>query len=398
MSLDIIREARWLGRPRVQAYSRLLAFALLPTLWLYYQRAMGPLGSDFLNFWVAAKLTTAGTPALAYDPATMSGIQLALGRDHWFPFISPPPMLGVIAPFGLLPYAWALPAFVASTFVIWLVVARQLLPGGTWAIAAFPGAAVAAWHAQTGFITAALLIGGLLVLRRRPFAAGLLFGCLVIKPHLALFIPLALLAAREWRCIAGASVSSLGLLAISLVAFGPEAFRAYSEAAPLMTDLLANGLQSGIPGTFLRMSTAYGFLRVLGVSPAVACILQLGLTAALALIVWRTWSRRQAWLERGGVLILATALGTPYLFAYDLAMLIVPVCFLWRRGAEHGFAPWDKAWLALLYATPLVGRALAEPLGINLTAPLLLLTLTTTVLGLGRGGSPMEQQALSASA
>lgn len=360
---EFLRRADWLGRDRIQAYSRITALAFLPSLWIYYRRAMGPLGSDFLSFWAAGKLVVAGTAARAYDPAAHSAIQFALGRDHWFPFISPPPMLAVVAPLGLTSYAVALPLFVATTFAGWILAVRKLLPGAVWPAAASPVAALAAWHAQTGFLTSALLIAGLAVLPRRPFIAGLVFGALVVKPHTALLLPLALLAAREWKAIAGAMMSSLGLIALTLLFFGPGPYVGFLHTAGISSGLLG----SGIGEVFLRMSTPYGALRVLGLSAQAAGLTQLVISVGCAVFVWRIWRSRRDHLEKAASLVVATCLATPYLFSYDLPMLIVPLAFLWIRGERSGFPDWGKFGLCALYVAPLACRALAEPMGFNLT-------------------------------
>ena len=98
----------------------------------------------------------------------------------------------MISPLGALPYGVALPVWLVAAYVLWLSVCGRLLPEGFWPIAAYPGALVAAWHAQNGFLTATLVIGAILALRKRPILAGILFGALIIKPHLAVLIPVAL--------------------------------------------------------------------------------------------------------------------------------------------------------------------------------------------------------------
>ena len=70
----------------------MMAIAFAPLLVWFYLKAMGPVGSDFLAFWTPSKLLLAGTAADAYHPAAERAVQSALGRDHWFPFINPPPI------------------------------------------------------------------------------------------------------------------------------------------------------------------------------------------------------------------------------------------------------------------------------------------------------------------
>jgi hypothetical protein len=110
-----LRAVDWFGRERAIGYARMMAIAFIPPMFWIYRQATGPVGSDFVQFWAASKLLLAGPPAGAYLPAEPSAVQLALGRDHWFPFLCPPPFLAVIAPLGLLPYALAWPVWVAAT-------------------------------------------------------------------------------------------------------------------------------------------------------------------------------------------------------------------------------------------------------------------------------------------
>ncbi len=66
------------------------------------------------------------------------------------------------------------------------------------------------FYGQGAFLIALLLGGGLLLVDRHPFLAGLLFSLLInYKPHLGLLIPVALLAGRRWQAL-GALVATGG--------------------------------------------------------------------------------------------------------------------------------------------------------------------------------------------
>ena len=73
-------------------------------------------------------------------------------------------------------------------------------------LAVAPGVAVNVFFGQNGFLTAALLIGGLVNLDRRPILSGILFGMLTIKPQFGLLLPVLLLITGRWRVIAAAVV------------------------------------------------------------------------------------------------------------------------------------------------------------------------------------------------
>jgi hypothetical protein len=71
-------------------------------------------------------------------------------------------------------------------------------------------------------------------------------------------------------------------------------------------------------------------------------------------------------MATGAVMLTATALASPYLFSYDLPFLILPILWLVREGLRHGFRPWEKAALVVLWFAPYASRAAALPLGLNL--------------------------------
>ena len=367
VGLSFLRDARWFGRDRAVAYAKLIAVGYVPGLVIFYQGAVGKFGGDFVAFWSAARLALAGNAAGAYSPATQSAFQAALGRDHFSPFLNPPPFLALIAPFGVLPFAWALPAWVASTFALYLLVARRLLPNGTWPIAVFSAGYINALYGQNGFVTAALFIGAVLMLERRPLLAGLLFGALVIKPHLALLVPVALAAGRQWRAFGAAAISTVALLAGAYFLFGPQTTRAFLDAAPFTTTVLSD---SSAPVTWLfsvipKTPSVFAMARALGAPDVIAIVVQGVLDFGLCAVVWRLWAGPGEVIGKGAVLAACAVLATPYLFNYDLVVQILPICWLAREGMRRGFWPWERALLALVYWAPFVA-VVTMGLGVDL--------------------------------
>ena len=92
---------------------------------------------------------------------------------------------------------------------------------------------------QNGFLSAALFLGGVLNIDRRPILAGVLIGLLTFKPHLGIVLPFALVALGAWRVIASAAVTALALFALSTAMFGLDAWREYvAVVGPYQTELL----------------------------------------------------------------------------------------------------------------------------------------------------------------
>lgn len=353
-------QLRWLGRERITAYSCILFAVLLAGLIFYFFEATGKTGSDFLAFWSAGRLVTQGEAARAYDPSAVGAVQAAIGYDT-FAFVNPPPFLFAIAPFGLLSYPAAWVAWVAATWGAWFLVSRRLAPRLSWPIAAFPGAWLGATHAQSGLIVSALQGGFAILLRRRPFLAGLCIGAMVIKPHLAVLLPFALAAGREWRAIAGAAAGAIGCLLLAWAAFGTDTMLAYRHSWEVSRILMEQGGSE----FFLRQVTVYAQMRVIS-GAASAAIAQALVSLFAIVLVCRVW-RGPAGVEGKIALLMAAApLATPYLFSYDLPFLVIPTIWLIRQAIEQGHKSWERPALLILYLSPLIARATALPLGINL--------------------------------
>jgi hypothetical protein len=348
----------------VRGYAALVALASVALLVDAYLKAVGPVGSDFLAFWGAGQVTAAGHPEQAYDLAVQQQVQTATGHPGWFAFVNPPPFLFLAAPLGLLPYPLAWIAWVALGYAVWAWTSIRAFPRLWPLVAVFPGALIAATHAQTGFVTGALLVGGVaLVARGRQLSGGALLGALVMKPHLALLVPFWLATGGRWRAVAAAAASALGLLALAWLAFGTHTLLAYPSSWRASATLM----HSDDPGFYLRMATAYGQLRLV-LSPTAALALQAVLSLATVVLTLASWRRVAGEpLATGALMLALTPLASPYLFNYDLPFLILPLLWLVQRGLAAGFRAWEKAALVLLWLAPYATRAAALPLHANLT-------------------------------
>jgi hypothetical protein len=361
-AVDFVREARWLNAGRVRGYAVLLGVASAGLLIASWFGAMGPEGSDFLAFWGSARAVLEGVPQAAYDLQWQERVQTGAGPTGWYAFVNPPPFLFLTAPFGTLPFPLAWIAWVAVTYAAWAWASVRAFPR-LWPLAVvFPGALIAAGHAQNGFVTGALLVGGVALLDRRPVLAGALLGALVVKPHLALLVPFWLAAGGRWRAFVAAGASAAGLLALSWLAFGTETMLAYTGS----WEASAAIMRAADEDFLLRMATPYAQLRI-HAGQAVASGVALLLALAMIALVMCSWRRfGQDGMATGAVMLAATALASPYLFSYDLPFLILPILWLVREGLRHGFRPWEKAALVVLWVAPYASRAAALPLGLNL--------------------------------
>ena len=287
-----------------------------------------PTSRDFVSFWGASQFALSGHPSLAYDNAALHALQLRVAAFNGgeMPFPYAPFFLLLVMPFGLLPFPIALIAWSLIGYVIYLFSASRLHPGLAWAAAAFPPVYATAAIGQNGFITAALFLGGLALLDRRPWIAGMLLGCLILKPQLALMLPVAMLAARRWQVIGGAMFSSVIVIAAGFLIFGPSATSAWLDQMPLYARIARDGLVG-----WHKLISAYAAARQIGVPEAVAFVFHFAVALAAALAVWRIWRTETGADAKFAILSAATLLASPYLYVYDMLVLLPAFAYLIKR-------------------------------------------------------------------
>lgn len=291
-----------------------------------------PSSRDFISFWGAAKLALAGTPALAYDSAALHAVQIkaaAFDPNTGMPFAYAPAFLLLVLPFAGLPYPVAMAVWSLVTLGLYALVARRFAPQSRWLLIGFPPVFIIAALGQNGFITGSLFLGGLALLGRdRKFAAGLVLGCLILKPQLAFMLPFAMLAGREWRVIAGAMVSAPAVLLIGLIAFGPETSAAWIRQMPLFVQIAQEGLVG-----WHKLVSVYAAGRQAGLPEQVAFGVHCVIAVIAAALVARVWYSDEEFATKAAVLGAATMLASPYVYLYDALVLIPAFVWLVQRRA-----------------------------------------------------------------
>jgi hypothetical protein len=202
-----------------------------------------------------------------------------------------------------------------------------------------------------------------MLLERRPFVAGLLLGCLVYKPQFALVLPLLLLVLWNWRAIAGAAVSSLALVGITLFIWGWPVWQAFIDSLPLTQSIV---IEQGRTG-WEKIMSPFSAVRSWGGSVEAAYAVQGAFTvSAIAATLWLAREARPD--VRNAAVTAAVIMSTPYVLDYDLVVLLAGIVFLWRDAERHGWLDWEKSALALVWLAPLFARNLAAvtlfPLGL----------------------------------
>ncbi|CAN5251942.1 hypothetical protein BH09PSE3_BH09PSE3_11640 [soil metagenome] len=356
-----------------------IALALILSARHGIDRAGRPLGTDFLAFWSASKLALIGEAAGAYDLTRIYAVERgAMPVDPGLSsFLYPPPFLLLCLPLALAPYFVSLAIWLAATGTAYAIVIRRWLSGHVDAargalltILAYPAVLVNAGHGQNGFLTAALLGGGLWLIDRNPWVAGALLGTLVIKPQMAFAVPVLMMASGRWRVVMGGIVSATLWCAISWAVLGSGAWAGFLSGSATARGILEQGFVE--PG---KMVSVFAAVQVLHGGVMAGYILQ-GLVAFGAAAVLAVVARRRD-VQPGGQAALCAATGvlmSPFFLDYDLTVLAIPLAWLLAEGLRRGFLPWEKAILSATYLLPLVSRDLALRLGMPI-GPMVLIAL-----------------------
>jgi hypothetical protein len=366
VKLNTARPLRFFEEARLQAYGYTLAIIYAVAFIHFYNVGAwiidsvgAPVYTDFTDMWVVGIEALRGEAARLYDSAEFLKIQAEIlgERPYFYPNWPYPPTVSLIAaPFGALSYLYAFLCWDAATLLA-LVIVTYLIVRRLSAIALVLACPFTAWNllaGQNGFLTGSLLGAALLCLERQPVLAGVFIGCLTYKPQFGILLPVALIAARQWRAIAAAAATAAALGCLSTAAFGIGAW----EMLP--TGLLAqqNGvlLGGGDPdAAWGRLQTIYGLVRELHGGAIVASLLQVATTVGAGVIVWRIWRSSANYAQKAACLSAAALIATPYAFSYDMATLAIPVAFLARDQLRGGLMRGEQTALLALFGSVVAG-------------------------------------------
>lgn len=337
-----------------------------------------PLGTDFSNVWTAGQMADHGRAAAAWDWPTHYAVQKQVHHDPAIPFYGwhyPPPFLIIATLLAQFPYVGALLLWQGLTLLLALALVRRILPGDRDAMLAALGAPVVLvclGHGQNAFLTASLLGGGMLLLDRRPWVAGILLGALVYKPQFAVLIPVLILARGNVRAFASAGVTVAALCLLTLAIWGWPVWQAFIDSLPLTRHVI---IEAGATG-WEKIQSPFSAIRQWGGSIPLAYSVQ-GIVAAIAIAAAAIAARCGSMEVRGAAALSAALLCTPYVLDYDFVLLGVAIAFMAADMRKRGALSWEPTWLAYAWIAPLFGRALSEwtHVPVNLIAAIAVLAL-----------------------
>ena len=332
----------------------ILVAALLGCFWaaIGIPILIGAYNYDFLCFYIGGTLAREGRFADLYKPAAHWQVQqqAAPGLKEPRPAPRPPWFSLALAPLTALPLARA--------YAVWVAIMLALLAASVrWGAARFgePALLLAAlsmpanlgicYGQDCAAMLALLCAWYVLDERRRDFAAGLVLGLTLMKFHLVLLIPLMLIAQKRWQMLAGFATTGAVLVGSAFAVLGVQGFSSYADyLLHGNTELLGNAPDA--------MINIYAVLVNFGISSrACNALLALAISAAVLLGVRRAPGWRAISIAATGSLLIS-----PHVFAYDAAMLLLPIWLVIANAAQK-----PERWAALALAMPVTFFFVAVP-------------------------------------
>jgi alpha-1,2-mannosyltransferase len=417
-----LRSGDWLTLARIRMVAAAVLIASVAGFLFLVVTAKGgvdlqgrPIGTDFANVYAAGTYVLEGNPNAPFDSLQQYTREQAIfGQStQFYGWHYPPYFLFVAALLALMPYGLALLVWQAVTLVLYLLAIRAILVSfrgarsaspesistergartpnisfwrrwlwipdsrfaasgmtGLWLLLAlaFPAVLINVGHGHNGFLTAALLAGGLVCLDRRPLVAGILFGLLVYKPQFGLMIPVALAAGGYWRPFISAAITAVLLTVVTTLTFGVDVWHAFLVGAEFTRTVV---LEHGDTG-WHKIQSIFSWARMWGAPVPLAYGIQLVASLAIGVATAWLWRGKAPFPVKAAALCLAAMLATPYTLDYDMMVLAPAIAFLAADGFSRGFGPWQKTALAALWLVPLFARSFAQATLIPLGAPVML--------------------------
>jgi hypothetical protein len=306
-------------------------------------------GRDFINVWTGGHLVRDGHLSTLSDVAAYQSYQRQLFGpigDHNYSY--PPITYPVAALLSYLPYPLALVSWQVTGAIFFVWAARPWWPAGAgpvWLAALTPAALMNLWAGHYGFFIGGLfLLGWRQVELGRPSLGGICFGLMLIKPHLAVLVPLALAMRREWRAIGAAAATVVVLLAASAGLYGIEPWRDFLFG----TSRVQAGLINGGGSFFELMSTSPATAMLsLGAGWPVALVAQLACAAAAISAVITCGARGVPLKSYALLTSTATFLVLPYAFNYDLTVPMIAALTI-TSCSVRGSMDWRLAFYGFI--------------------------------------------------
>lgn len=343
------------------------------------------LGTDWAVFWGAIRAMLDGNLALVMDgerftdylnSALHDWLTVPLAYRPWF---YPPSFLVLLLPFAPLGFVGSYLAFqIASAALLALALlyradqaalARYVVV----AVLVSPAAAINITDGQCAMLVAALMVGGFRALPHRPLVGGILLGLLSFKPQFCLLVPIALIAAGQWRALIAAGVAALLLAAASAAIFGLDIWIWW---LPRLIENLVSADPKWVEYGRIWGHSVWASAKLLSGSDRLASVAQLCAVIAAAVLTALAFRAKRSPDLRLAILLGATVLAAPHSGPYD-ALLLVIAAALWLASGERPPRPWEWLVAAAIWVVPVLSPWVYVPAG--RVAPLVIVAMLALI-------------------
>lgn len=341
-------------------------------------------GADWVIFLAAVRAFFTHDLSHVYDQLWITSA-VNMQFAHWlsgpeplalFPY--PPVYLLLVLPFATLPVAASLALSQVLQFGALALALRRFAPNRSWLFFAAgallaPAASSNVIAGSNAVLVAALIVGGVALLEKKPLLAGALLGLVIFKPQFFVLLPVALVAARQGRAFAAMAASAAAFVLLSVVMFG----------AALWMDWINVYLHPQAVSGINAADWGHGWgesvltcVTLLGLPRWAAWGAQAGAAAIAVVAVWRVFAARHP--GQLPVLLCATLLASPHVANHDLILLAIAALAL-VRWVPATTRPIMLMLPLAAWAAPLFNPPKAMPLG--LITPLVILAVMAFLMG-----------------
>lgn len=315
----------------------LMILGLATTAWMVAKSQNHMLDSDFFTFWLGGKMVGQGQNP--FDPVQWkNGHELA--GSTWLEnliYCYPLPLAYLTLPIGAMPIGLAAPLWLflsASSIVLAILIIQSRRKGGLWVSRLFPvllGLAVFRPVLTTirngqlgGFFLLTIAAVLFFAEKKKWVIAGLLSGLLYLKPTLGLpILGLLFIWFHKNRGMKG--------ILTNIIMAGTVIIVSVIHQPGWIASFFSIGTQKGST-VFMSTPTIWGIAGKLcslnsGCTQIVGIVIFILIVLAAIVLYWRYSARMDIWLA-GSIAVLISLMITPYLWAYDQVLLILPIVFI----------------------------------------------------------------------
>lgn len=341
--------------------------------------------TDLMIHWSAGYLANTEQAVQTYQGRTLlhtyqAFFDLPPDVDYWS-YIYPPPTLLLSRLLALTDFPLTAIWFIGGSLILFLLVAW--LWQRSWGVllaAAFASTWSSVICGQVSLLVAGFFGLFFWLLPRKPLLAGAVLGLMILKPQFALLMPILLIAAKEWRCVLGASLSTSLIILLSFAVDGIEIWKVF-----LTTGSQTATAHLGASWLWGNFATFFGQLAAEGTPTRIALPLHAAAALLASYLVIPLWHNKQVAYElKASAALLTALLLSPMSYAYDLPIALMALLPLLQLARQDRNSPLRTeiglhCKAALLFVLPVYSLKLI---------PILILLLVLDLVRIGKQTAP----------